>query len=232
MLEWEEESVLVKKESHAAFRGVVYAAAAAFLTAAGFFIWQAGSLPPNRGSLTVAEFCKNYNATQEFYDISRPVNVPDTYLYNYMVYPMILDDNGQWQNYPGISQSFGKEFSELPHLSFSEKQGTVTKISFSMSYTDENVTVTPYSDFMALAAISYICAQEDYSVFQDPPQEIYERIKEQADEYGNFAFAAGGVMIRCSVDFSGYEWTEGGAMLVPEYGGNPDYHIEFSMTTI
>ena len=54
----------------------------------------AGALPVKRGELSAAQFCENYNQLQAFYQVCRPVNVPDTPIYNYI------------------------DFSQLPQLEF------------------------------------------------------------------------------------------------------------------
>ena len=181
------------------------------------------------GNLTTAEFCENYNQIQEYYGISRPVNVPDTAVYNYMGIPMILDENGVWQNLPNYSQSFTDNFGELPALQFTETDDSVTEISFSQSYEDENRSVTSYGDFMAAAAVSYICAQDDYFLLPVTPDRIYREIIEKAGTYDDFTFAAAGVIIECRIDHSGYTPMEHNSILVPEYGQDPYYSIEFTM---
>lgn len=206
MLEWEEDSLLIQRKRPLAAKAVVFGAQSADLSAAGFFVWQAGSLPVNRGELTVARFCSNYNAMQEFYGISRPVNVPDTYIYNYMAYPMLLDDEGRWQEYPGVSQSFAGNLSLLPELVFAREDGRLTGVSFSLSF---------------------ICAQKDYSLFQTPPVEIYDRIREQADQYSDFTFTTAGVRVRCSVESSGYEPAEGGLCFLRNTGRMPGFLWSF-----
>ena len=105
----------------------------------------------------------------------------------------------------------------------------MTKISFSQTYADENRSVTSYGDFIAAAAVSYICAQDDYFLLPVTPDRIYREIKEKADVYNDFTFDAAGVMIECHVDHSGYTPMEHNSMLVPEYGQEPYYSIEFTM---
>lgn len=229
MLEWENDSVLTLKGKSAPLQVVEFLAADAFLFFLAFLAGQSGALPVNRGSLTIAEFCENYNQIQKYYGISRPVNVPDAAPYNYIGLPMILDENGVWQNLPNYSQSFSGNFGELPALRFTETDGSVTKISFSQTYADENRSVTSYGDFIAAAAVSYICAQDDYFLLPVTPDRIYREIKEKADVYNDFTFDAAGVMIECHVDHSGYTPMEHNSMLVPEYGQEPYYSIEFTM---
>ena len=119
--------------------------ALAFLLSSGseLLLNEAASLPPNRGSLSVEEFCENYNMLQKFYGITRPVNTPDQYFYNTYAKPMLLDENGQWQELPNYSQSYDETFSGLPQLIFDGNEKDITGVSFSLSYNNENVTVMP-----------------------------------------------------------------------------------------
>ena len=229
MLEWEIDSVLTLKRKSTPLQVVEFLVADAFLLFLSFLAGQSGALPVNRGNLTTAEFCENYNQLQEYYGISRPVNVPDTAVYNYMGLPMILDENGVWQNLPNYSQSFTDNFGELPALQFTETDDSVTEISFSQSYEDENRSVTSYGDFMAAAAVSYICAQDDYFLLPVTPDRIYREIREKASTYDDFTFAAAGVIIECRIAHSGYTSMEHNSILVPEYGQDPYYSIEFTM---
>lgn len=231
MLEWEKDSTLVQEPQRRGLwkKGLLYAALTAAFAVIGFFAWQAGSLPGNRGDLTVARFCENYNEMQEFYGITRPVNVPDTYTYDHISYPLLLDENGKWQEYPGISQSFGGNFPELPELEFTEEEGRLTGVSFSLSWENENITATSYGDFMALAAVSFICAREDYSLASTPPGEIYRQITQMASRYSGFTYSAAGVKIECSVEHTGYTWTGEGDVLKPEYGEETAFKMEFFM---
>lgn len=67
---------------------------------------------------------------QEYYGIHRPVNLPDTPLYQSVAHPMVLDEKGEWQELPGISQNFGGGYSALPVLEFKEEQEKSGKSSF------------------------------------------------------------------------------------------------------
>ena len=145
--------------------GAGFAAGYAALLASWLLIWQAGAVGPNKSPLSVSGFCENYNRVQSFFGISRPVNLPDTDLYQYIGRPMYLDENGEWQNVSGFSQHFAENFSELPKLEFLGDSKDLTGIRFSMKYDRENVTVTSYRDFMALAAAALSADRRSISCF-------------------------------------------------------------------
>ena len=228
-LEWEENTVLILKKRPNPL--LAFMLVLAFLLSSGseLLLNEAASLPPNRGSLSVAEYCENYNMLQKFYGVNRPVNTPDQYFYNTYAKPMLLDENGQWQELPNYSQSYDETFSELPQLIFDGNEKDITGVSFSLSYNNENVTVMPYDDFMALAALSLICAQDDYNFVTSPPQSIYGRIKSAAETFSSFNVTCGDVTAQCEVEFDGYEFSDTGTMLLPEYGAEPSYRMEFSV---
>ena len=136
---------------------------------------------------------------------------------------------GQWQELPNYSQSYDETFSGLPQLIFDGNEKDITSVSFSLSYNNENVTVMPYDDFMALAALSLICAQDDYNFATSPPQYIYGRIKSAAETFSSFNLTCGDVTAQCEVEFDGYEFSDTGTMLLPEYGAEPSYRMEFSV---
>lgn len=231
ILEWEADSFLNLKNRPAPLLAAGFAAAEAVFCGAFLLIWQIGSLPENQGDLTVAEFCENYNQTQQFYGIDRPVNIPVSlrmYLAYHPTYSMLLDENGEWMH-GAVWQSFGNTYGELPQLQFEKNGDMVTGINFSMTYENESVRLVSYNDFMAATAVSFICAQDNYSILSTPPQTIYDYITEQAGNYRDFTFSAAGVTIDCKMEFSGYRMVENGAMLVPEYGEEPFYRLEFSM---
>ena len=144
-------------------------------------------------------------------------------------YGVVTAENGQWQELPNYSHSYDETFSGLPQLIFDGNKKDITGVSFSLSYNNENVTVMPYDDFMALAALSLICAQDDYNFVTSPPQYIYGRIKSAAETFSSFNLTCGDVTAQCEVEFDGYEFSDTGTMLLPEYGAEPSYRMEFSV---
>ena len=237
MLEWEEESVLAMKKKDTsgrrALQTAVYIAARVACAIAGFFIVLAGSLPLHRGSLSVAEFCENYNKLQDYYGIHMPVNMSDDLFFSMISVPMYLDENAEWQFAEGTYYVSGIDYGGLPELQFEGTEGDITGVSFSLAYRNEKVKLASYGEFMAVAAVAFICAQEEYSLFKGPfPYEIYFRIRDEAYNYDDFSFSAAEIRLDCQVDWQDYERTEGGALLTPEFGGEPYYMLEFSMRKV
>lgn len=231
-LAWEEESVLVSKKRSNLLLAFILALSFALTLSTELFLTEIAALPPNRGELSIAEYCDNYNMLQDYYGISRPVNTPDQYFYNNYAKPMLLDENGNWQDLPGYSQNFNETFSELPQLEFSGNNESITSVSFSLSYNNEDVTVMPYNDFMALAALSLICAQDDYNFITAPPQYIYGRISSAAARFSDFSLTCGNITAQCEIDYNGYELSDTETMLQPEFGKKPSFSLRFSVKKI
>ena len=227
---WEMDSELFLAEGGKFLRGVGFLAGYAALLASWLLIWQAGAVGPNKSPLSVSGFCENYNRVQSFFGISRPVNLPDTDLYQYIGRPMYLDENGEWQNASGFSQHFAENFSELPKLEFLGDSKDLTGIRFSMKYDRENVTVTSYRDFMALAAAAFICGQKEYQLLPVTPGMLYYQIRKLAGEYGSFSWEIDGITVESQIKYSDYRWVEGGAMMIPEYGGEPYFELDFQVS--
>lgn len=208
-LEWEQESVLVLKKRSTYLSASAYLCAFVLLEAASTLAWQAAAIPPHRGSLTDAEFCENYNWLQHFYGIEGS----------------LLDENGSWKDPEGV---FILHFAELPELQFDRSGDHITGVRFVTDHENDDTVLGTNEDVMAVAAVAFICAQEDYQLLKIPPQEIYDQITENAWLYDDFSFTAAGVTVSASFDYFGYEWSENG-LLIPAYGEAPSYHMEFSM---
>ena len=182
------------------------------------------------------EFCENFNDTQEFFGIERQLNLPPSITSGIAGIPdsaLYLDDHAGWAKKPGtpyINQN--GEYAPLPEFQFIEKNGVITGISFSYSVENENVKVSSYGEIMALAAVSYLCAQDGYSIQPDTPEEIYSRIKEHGDYFEDFIFSDAGIIAECDFNYEGYDLvfdSYDSAVLEPVYGEDARFSVEFSM---
>ncbi len=119
-----------------------------------FFCENISRLPPNRGELTVAEFCENYNFYSDIYN-------PDNYYYN-------LDENGNWYAVYSDWEVGGIE----PPADFqfiTDSDGNITKIIMDIEWGEDNPY---YGNIDALdhneAAFVFACyaaimSQEDFN---------------------------------------------------------------------
>lgn len=245
-LYWEEDSTLVLDQKRTA-AGVI---ACLILMPIDFAFSNiahlVAALPPNRGGVSVEEFCENYNATQDSCQIDRLLNLPPS-VSSQPASPeetadetAKLDENGKWINSPVLSdRSEFLGYAPLPEFTFTEENGIMTGMSFTYSVEDENKKIYSYGDLMSIAAIAYICAQEDYKItfLPDAPEKLYTRITESADEFEDFSFTAAGVTVDCDFEYEGYSLVQSlepstrvtTVVLEPVYGEETSFTVEFSM---
>ena len=235
-LDWEEETLLWLDEGRVPLGILATIVGMIFFNGADLMIWQAGAMPQNRGDVTVAEYAENFNDMEKFYQIDRQLNLPEINpLYGIEDSRLILNSEGDWENLPGTPyiEQTSENYAELPELQYTMGNGVMTGLSFSASYENEDVTIASFSDLMAVSALSFVCAQDDYNMVPDLPSLIYTRIKMYGDEFSDFTISTAGVTVRCTVEYTGYdlrpgEWTTD-HVLVPTYGSQPSFYISFSV---
>lgn len=242
-LYWEEDSVLHLKTEQLPLGILAWVSASLLSLVIEYMLGQYAALPPNTGDLTVDEFCENFNDTQEFFGIERQLNLPPSLISGIAGIsdsPLYLDDDAKWRKKPNTPYIvLNGEYAPLPEFKFTEKDGIITGINFSYSVENENVKISSYGDSMALAAVSYICAQNDYSVlpdsFQpDTPEEIFALFKEHGDYFEDFTFTEAGITVECDFNYEGYDLVFGrydSAVLEPIYGEDALFSVEFTMTS-
>ena len=230
-LDWEENSVLYLKKGMLPLGVTVFVLSVPADLCLTDLIEQASMLPPNRGALTRAEFCENFNALQDAFGSDRQLNLPNTY--GIPDSALYLDPDGKWTKKPGAYyiNVGGSGYAPLPELQFSESGGRLTRVSFSWSMENENITVASWGELMALAAVSWICAQDEYSLTSDPPEELFTTVCEKGSLFEDFSFTKAGSTVVCDFEYDGCEVVSGpyGSELEPVYGENALFRVDFSI---
>ena len=232
ILEWEEDNILTLDERHMRWKVIAAVLVLSVLDVLNYFVWQAGALPQNRGNITAAQYAENFNHLQEFYQIDHQMNHPE-FLPPYNDSMKRLNQYGDWEKMDGkwYVVDTGVDYPDLPRIQFTEKDGVLTEISLSSEYKDEKMEIPVYGDLMALASLSYICAQDDYHLLLSPPSRLYNRVKEYGDQCSDFMINEAGVKVQASFDFSGYEIRQAqygsSDVLVPVYGEDVYFHVDF-----
>lgn len=232
ILEWEEDTVLTLDERHMRWKVAAVVLVLSVLDVLNYFVWQAGALPRNRGNITAAQYAENFNDMQKFYQIDHQLNLPE-FLPPFGDSRKLLNQDGDWEKMSGKPYIVdnGVDYPDLPRILFTGKDGVLTEISFSSEYKDEKVEIPVYGDLMALAALSYICAQDDYHLLPSPPSRLYSRVKEYGDQCSDFVISEAGVKVQASFDYSGYEFRQAqygsSDVLVPVYGEDAYFHVDF-----
>lgn len=232
ILEWEEDNILTLDERHMRWKVIAAVLVLSVLDVLNYFVWQAGALPQNRGNITAAQYAENFNHLQEFYQIDHQMNHPE-FLPPYNDSMKRLNQYGDWEKMDGkwYVVDTGVDYPDLPRIQFTEKDGVLTEISLSSEYKDEKMEIPVYGDLMALASLSYICAQDDYHLLLSPPSRLYNRVKEYGDQCSDFMINEAGVKVQASFDYSGYELRQAqygsSDVLVPVYGKDVYFHVDF-----
>lgn len=142
------------------WRGFAFAAAQALLFFACFWAVEAASLPPNRGSLTVAEFAENFNYLCRYYDLD----------YNYILLP-----DGSWSETPQLRTGFLIVIGTQPEpLRYTTDGGRL--IGVSLTAENENPLALMSTDRMKLIALSMVAAEPGAGAFSGAADAVFRRM--------------------------------------------------------
>lgn len=214
-LEWEENCSYTAAEPKAMrYVGMVVALAMSFLMV--LMISFRGQMPKYRGDLTAAEFYANCN------DLNR---------YMELLPRHEMDGGGNWVELPQTGGTFYFDFWENPRPAYQVTltDGKVTAVTLDTVCTDPNAFILLNRDnsvHKQLAAAAFIGAQPSFNVFSWTATNPLKRINEEA--LGNYSFQSGGVTVKQTVEYSGYELI-GNTTLEPLEGEQPYIRILFTM---
>lgn len=214
-LEWEYESdsVLTLRDERP-WRNIAMGAAFALVIGIQALTARMAGMPRNRGEITVAEFCENYNRLSEFYEVET-----DSY----------LDSQGNWLVAEQESGAFvvhvGGELAP-PEYRFAEKDGVMTGMAFTLALENSDVWAPSYQDEMTLSTLSFVGAQADCLPLDGELEALIRQISEHPFE--DFQETLHGVTVTCAVDYSGY-FDAGMGALIPEEDAETAYRFHFSM---
>lgn len=219
-LDWEWDSEIVLKDEKS-WRTFVYLGAYAVLFGMLLLAVTVAELPKNRGDITVAEFCENYNRFAKYYGF-------DTNTY--------LDSQGNWVNYEGSAWAeyegstktvyFGR--LEKPAFIFEETDGFITGMQFSVYLQDSDEIIATHQDEMILSILSFVGAQDENNLFSNEVKEIVNSIYESP--YESYQLSMHGIDIFCDIEYSGYvEAMAAMGILWPMEDAESNYYISFSM---
>ena len=165
---------------------------------------------------------------ERYFSIDRQLNLPGNItIYGIVTIDdsrLILNKDGAWEKIPGTPYITGtaENYAELPQLDYTVEDGVMTGLNFSASCENEDITIASYGDLMAVSALAFLCAQDDYRLLPAAPTFIYAQIKASGDSFSSFKISEAGVTISCT-------WSQS-RVLVPAYGSEPSFSINFSVT--
>lgn len=214
ILDWEEESTLLLRDEKR-WRGVVWVGTACVLVLSTVLTMAWAQLPKHRGDLTVAQFSENYNRYCRYYGYDGLRK---------------LDEEGNWveNQYPeGTVVVETMESVPLPTLEFTQENGVITGISFSLSSESEEKIIGNYDTELLLLVESFVGAQGDVGIFDGELQRFAQLLEDSS--FSGFEEEIHGVEIVRKVKYSGYG-PSAGWILIPEEGEPCQFTMEFSMT--
>ena len=178
-------------------------ALAALLSLPQFFLENVTRLPPNRGELTVAEFCENYNFYNDCYHA-------DNYYYD-------LDENGKWYPFHSDWEVTGVE--PPADIQFvTDENGNITKIVMDIEWSNDN----PYYGNFGItwrdnneaafmyAAYAAILAQDDFNPCSFEWTHL-QQITQNGLFFSERGIAMHGVSMSWAIDDEEALWMEGTA---------------------
>ena len=125
-----------------------------------------------------------------------------------------------------LSQKTGVQKLERDNVGFLDADGLAGSWGSNLAY--KNDTVNHPRETVGLGI--YVPRRYLLSKQEDENNYLYQM---RPDKDGRltyyFTFAAAGVIVKCRVDHSGYTPMENNSMMVPEYGQEAYYSIEFAM---
>lgn len=205
------------------YRSVIFVIVHILMLGAICLILAFGTLPINRGDLTIAEFAENYNRLSKYYGIGT-----DKY----------LNDKGQWAQDPYdlydpydeviTVDIFSPILAEFEYITQNEH---ITSIRFEIEIDNGDDWLISNNNQMILAILSFVGAQDEVGILSGFRRNIPKVIIENG--FRNFEITQAGIEIKCDIEFSGYmeiDMAEG--MLIPEEDAETHYHVVFSMETV
>ena len=214
-LEWEYESdsVLTLRDERP-WRNIAMGAAFVLVIGVQVLTARMAGMPRNRGEITVAEFCENYNRLAAYYEVETDSS---------------LDSQGSWLAVEQESGVFvihlGGELAP-PEYRFTEEDGAMTGMAFTVTLENSDVWAPSYQDEMTLSALSFVGAQADCLPLDGELAALIRQISEHPFE--DVQETLHGVTVTCEVDYSGY-FDAGMGALIPEEDAETAYRFHFSM---
>lgn len=204
--DWEYRTEIVLRDRRG-WRIAAYIGSKLVMAVAVLFFYRIAELPAHRGEISVEEFCENYNQLSRFYfglDGGRA-----------------LDIQGQWAG--GDLFSFGGSEALAPDLRFTEEEGVMTGMEFTVDLTGSGDWIAGYQNEMLLFILAYAGAQRKGIELVPETDGIVKTLS--GDPFESFEASLYGVSIVCEVQYSGYY--NMGTMLIPEE--NSRFFLRFSM---
>lgn len=211
-LEWEYDSTLTVRDEKR-WREIAWLGAVGVLALSLVLAMSWNALPKNRGEITVAQFCENYNRYFRYYGFDGLRK---------------LDAEGNWVE-PYAPNIIVVEIEEvpLPELQFEEENGAMTGVSFSIVLEGEEAEtrVPSFQTVREGLLYAFAAAQRETGLFAGEVHDILEKMEKEP--FLSFEEQVSGVSVSCQISYSGY--IPGYDALVPEEGKPCTFAMTFSI---
>ena len=211
-LEWEYDSTLTVRDEKR-WREIGWLGAVGVLALSLVLAMSWNALPKNRGEITVAQFCENYNRYFRYHGFDGLRK---------------LDAEGNWVE-PYAPNIIVVEIEEvpLPELQFEEENGAMTGVSFSIVLEGEEAEtrVPSFQTVREGLLYAFAAAQRETGLFAGEVHDILEKMEKEP--FLSFEEQVSGVSVSCQISYSGY--IPGYDALVPEEGKPCTFAMTFSI---
>lgn len=216
-LEWEYDSNLVLRDEKV-WRTFVYIGTRIIFVGMIVFVIMLAQIPPNRGSLTVAQFCENYRYLEKYYGMEAAGD-------------RVLNDRGEWveDSQDGVVTIQVIESAYPNRIDFIfdvDENGEISAVRFGME-ADAEKPIPDYQYQMQLAVLAFVGAREDFRQISGDRGELVEIIA--AHDFEDFSFTRAGVTVTCDMEYEGYGSPMPMGYLWPVEGEKQKFSLNFSM---
>ena len=185
-LPWEEDTILVLRDSKA-WRTVIFVVLYLALNLVSIGVAELAELPAHRGDLSVAEFCENFNRQADRVGYTRAR----------------LASDGTWQplDQYGTVSIEDELAPDLPDISFTEKDGAVTGISFTFEGAGQRAYFSWGQQETAIALWAFAGAQKECCVLhRDLTSRYDDLLKSGIHSFDDTLY---GVRVKCDAQWEG-----------------------------
>lgn len=214
-LPWEWDSELQLKDEKA-WRFAAMAGSALAVFGALVLTITLSAVPSQRGDMTVAQFADSYNRLARYHGIE-----------------VWLDEEGRWTEVPRPDGSVVIHMSDMetPNFVYTEKDGLMTGLSFTLAVENDTETWVPINqNRRILAILAFAQAYDPTPLNNNEVMNVVEKLEGQP--FQPLGETIHGVHITWDLTSTGYYQVDSGGMLVPIEGETPSCSMTFTMEKV
>ena len=172
--------------------------------------------PTQRGDMTVVQFADSYNRLARYHGIE-----------------VWLDEEGRWTEVPRPDGSVVIHMSDMetPHFVYTEKDGLMTGLSFTLAVENDVETWVPINqNHRILAILTFAQAYDPTPLNNNEVMNVVEKLEDQP--FQPLDETVHGVHITWQLTSSGYYPVDTMGLLVPVEGETPSCSMTFTMEKV